>query len=77
MKIKTISKKRIMNLENEVNDAVYVAPGKVLKSQDLITKRLIDQKKKRNRKIAGKRGLYRIRSCFNVSVVFVCIILYT
>ncbi|MCM3791307.1 hypothetical protein M3221_23520 [Domibacillus indicus] len=48
MKIKTINKKRITDLENEVKDGVYVAPVKSSRSQDLMTKKLIEHMKKGN-----------------------------
>ncbi|MEH7526468.1 hypothetical protein V7149_24860 [Bacillus sp. JJ1503] len=54
MKIRTISRKQILQLENAVENGVYVAPNKQSNDQDLQTKKLIEQMKRTKKQIANK-----------------------
>lgn len=46
MRIKKLSRERIVKLEKAVEDGVYVAPERMLKRQDFVTKKLIEQMKR-------------------------------
>ncbi|WP_180956616.1 hypothetical protein [Bacillus canaveralius] len=55
MKIKTLSRKRIIELEKAVENGVYVTPAEISEKQDLLTKKLIEQMKNSKQQIANKR----------------------
>ena len=55
MKVKKISRKRIIELENAVGNGVYVTPVKLSKGQELLTKRLIEQMKKNKHQLVHKQ----------------------